>query len=180
MTDEPTSDREPDPQEAVAARMREQHRWVDLQIQQAMARGDFDNLPGAGKPIEGLGGDPDPDWWAKRLVAREQLTGIAPPAIGLRREDTELDGLLDRESAESEVRRLVEDFNRRVIEARRQLQGGPPVITPTRDVDAEVAAWWARREERRAAQRAQLSAERARRAERPRRRRWFRPPEAPA
>src|SRR5690606_24012482 len=118
--------------------------------------------------------------WAKRLVAREQLTGIAPPAIGLRREDAELDGLLDREAAEPQVRRLVEAFNRRAIEARRQLQGGPPVTTRTRDVDAEVAAWRARREERRAARRAQLSAERARRAERPRRRRWFRPPEAPA
>ena len=28
-------------------------KWVDLQIQQAMARGEFDDLPGAGKPIRG-------------------------------------------------------------------------------------------------------------------------------
>ncbi len=43
------------------------------------------------------------------------------------------------------------DFNRRVVEARRQLQGGPPVVTPTRDAEAEVAAWRdRRREERRA------------------------------
>ena len=38
---------------------------------------------------------------------------------------------------ESDVREYVDDFNRRVIDARRQLQGGPPVVTPTRDVEAE-------------------------------------------
>ena len=43
------------------------------------------------------------------------------------------------------MRRVVDDFNRRVIEARRQLQGGPPVVTKTRDPDAEVEAWRARR-----------------------------------
>ena len=46
---------------------------------------------------------------------------------------------------EDDVREAVEDFNRRVIEARRQLLGGPPVVTPTRDVDAEVRAWRERR-----------------------------------
>ena len=174
---------EEDSRAAAAARMREQHLWVDLQVKQAMERGEFDDLPGAGKPIRDLGAHHDPDWWTKRLIEREQITGVAPPAIGLRREDAELDALLDRETAETEVRRLVEDFNRRVVEARRQLQGGPPVVTPTRDVDAEVAAWRARREARRATQRAQLEAQPdARRggADRRRRRRWFRPPGAPA
>ena len=32
--------------DSAAARIRHQARWVDLQIQQAMARGEFDNLPG--------------------------------------------------------------------------------------------------------------------------------------
>jgi len=152
-----------------AARIREQHLWVDAQVREAMARGDFDDLAGAGQPIRDLGASHDPDWWVKRLVEREQLTGIAPPAILLRREDAELDALLDRETAESEVRRLVADFNRRVVEARRQLQGGPPVVTRTRDVDAEVAAWAARREQRRAAQRALAAATPA---PPPRPRRW--------
>jgi hypothetical protein len=39
----------------------------------------------------------------------------------------------------------VADFNARVIDARRQLQGGPPVVTKTRDVDAEVQRWLERR-----------------------------------
>jgi hypothetical protein len=67
---------------------------------------------------------------------------------------------LDEVTAESEVRREVEDFNKRVIETRRQLQGGPPVITAPRDVDAEVAAWRERRTARVEAQRAALAAHR--------------------
>ncbi|RYP81111.1 DUF1992 domain-containing protein [Nocardioides guangzhouensis] len=110
-----------------------------------MARGDFDDLPGAGKPIEGLGSDPDPDWWLKKLVEREQITGVLPEALQLRKDDLELDALLDRQPNEEHVRRELEDFNRRVVNARRQLLGGPPVITPTRDVEGEVAAWRERR-----------------------------------
>jgi hypothetical protein len=46
---------------------------------------------------------------------------------------------------EQQVRDILQDFNRRVIDARRQLQGGPPVITKTRDVEEEVRRWRERR-----------------------------------
>lgn len=144
--------------------------WVDTQIRGAMARGEFDNLPGAGKPLKGLERH-DPDWWVRSLIERERIS-VLPPALALRQEDAALDARLDRETHVSEVRRLLEDFNRRVIEARRQLQGGPPVITPTRDVEAQVEAWRARRTARRAAARSATAA----RAAPPRRRRgpWWR------
>ena len=136
-------------------RIDQQAKWVDHQVRQAMERGDFDDLPGAGKPIRGLGGTHDPDWWVKGLIEREKLSGVAPPAIGLRKEDAELEQRLDRESTEQGVRHVVEDFNQRVVDARRQLLGGPPVITATRDADREVAAWQTRRAERRQRSRAQ-------------------------
>ena len=44
------------------------------------------------------------------------------------------------------MREYLEDFNRRVIEARRQLLGGPPVVTPTVEVDERVAQWADRRD----------------------------------
>jgi hypothetical protein len=121
---------------------------VETAIQQAIRRGDFDDLPGAGKPLPGLTGTHDPDWWIRRKIEREQLTGLGPPALTLRTEDKELHAKLDALASERAVRDHLNDFNRRVVEARRQLQGGPPVVTPTRDVDAEVAAWHARRAER--------------------------------
>jgi hypothetical protein len=135
-------DREPDP--PAQARMRDPHGWADLQIQQAIARGEFDDLPGAGKPLPKL--DADPDWWVKQLIARERITGVLPEALQLRKDDAALEAALDQETSERAVRDLLASFNRRVVEARRQLQGGPPVITPTRDVEAEVAAWRARRD----------------------------------
>jgi len=144
---------------AAAARIAQQATWVDLQVRQAMERGEFDDLPGQGKPIEDLGVEHDPDWWVKKLVERENLA-LLPPALALRKEDAELEERLDRITAETEVRRELEYFNKRVVETRRQLQGGPPVVTPTRDVDAEVAAWRERRTARIEAQRAALAASR--------------------
>jgi hypothetical protein len=141
-------DRARDPRtgrDAAAARARNQVQWVDQQIRQAVARGEFDDLPGAGKPIGDLGSTHDPDWWLKKLIEREKITGVLPPALQLRKEDAQLEETFDREWSEKAVREILVDFNRRVVEARRQLLGGPPVITKLRDVEAEVAAWRDRR-----------------------------------
>ena len=45
-----------------------QHEFVETAIQLAIRRGEFDDLPGAGKPIEGLGTHHDPDWWIRRKI----------------------------------------------------------------------------------------------------------------
>jgi hypothetical protein len=110
-----------------------------------MAQGKFDNLKYAGKPIPGRGERYDPDWWVKGLIEREHLSGLGPAAILLRTEDAELDAKLDAQYTEQQVRDILADFNRRVIDARRQLQGGPPVVTRTRDVEEEVSRWRERR-----------------------------------
>ncbi|ALV42123.1 hypothetical protein AU252_13970 [Pseudarthrobacter sulfonivorans] len=137
--------------EAAEAKERDKRKKVDdarraeYLIRDAMAQGKFDNLKYAGKPIPGLGEAYDPDWWVKGLIQRENISGLGPKAILLRTEDAELDGRLDVQFTEKQVRDILADFNARVIEARRQLQGGPPVVTKTRDVDAEVARWHERR-----------------------------------
>ncbi|PFG44477.1 uncharacterized protein DUF1992 [Isoptericola jiangsuensis] len=128
-------------------RMDDRALWVDTVIDQAMRRGEFDDLPGQGKPLRGIKGTHDPDWWLKNLVEREQITGVLP-AAQLRRDAAELDDTVDREHDERGVRRVVEEFNARVVDARRQLLGGPPVVTPTRDVDVEVRRWRERRHAR--------------------------------
>lgn len=157
---------------AAAARIRDQNRWVEEQLRVAMERGDFDDLPGAGKPIEGLGETHDPDWWLKKLVERENIA-VLPMSVQLRREDAELDDRLDAIAAEAEVRRVLEDFNSRVVAARYRLPEGPPLVTMPRDVEATVAAWTERRAARREQQRAR-AAERAQQAAEQRRERgWF-------
>ncbi|MFF2622521.1 DnaJ family domain-containing protein [Oerskovia jenensis] len=125
-------------------------QWVDELVRQAMARGEFDDLPLAGKPIPGLGARYDPDWWLKNLVERERITGILPPAQ-LRADDAGLRDELDRLFSEESVREALAEFNARVVDARRQLLGGPPVVTPLRDVEEEVSLWRERRAARSAA-----------------------------
>ena len=114
-------------------------------IRDAMAQGKFDHLKYAGKPIPGLGETYDPDWWVKGLMQRENITGMGPKAILLRTEDAGLDARIGELHSEKQVRELLEDFNARVVDARRQLQGGPPVVTETRDIEAEVRRWVERR-----------------------------------
>jgi hypothetical protein len=159
---------------AAAQRMQRQHEWVDLQVKEAMARGDFDDLPGAGKPIKNLGVQHDPDWWVKQLIEREKISGVLPAALQLRKDDAELDAQLDRHTAEAEVRRILEEFNARVMKARYTPVDGPPLITMPREVEAEIDAWRERRLVRRreaAARKTAAPAPAPTTSER--RRRWF-------
>ena len=148
--------------EARDRRVEHQAQWVDLEVRRAIERGEFDDLPGAGRPLHGIE-DRDPDWWIKRLIEREQIS-VLPPALALRVEDERLEEVLDGTGSAERVREILEDFNSRVVEARRQLQGGPPVITGLRDVETEIAHW-----QRRRAARA-----RARTSASPTPRRWWR------
>src|SRR6476659_5064782 len=137
--------------DALDAQEREKRKKVsdaaraEYLVRDAMAQGKFDNLKYAGKPIPGLGESYDPDWWVKGLIQRENISGLGPAAILLRTEDAELDARLDAQYTEQQVRDILQDFNRRVIDARRQLQGGPPVVTKTRNADVELDRWRERR-----------------------------------
>ena len=116
---------------------------ADVQVRRAIARGDFDDLPGSGEPID-LPYHHDPEWWIRSLVQRERIA-LLPPSIQLRKDDAALDERLDRLADEKAVRREIDDFNERVIRARYEPPAGPPLITMPRDPDATVAAWVERR-----------------------------------
>ena len=136
---------------AAAARIADQSSWVDQQIRVSMAKGEFDDLPGAGKPIVGLDKDHDPDWWLNQMIEREKIV-VLPASVQLRKDDALLDDALDKLFREEDVRREVGDFNARVIRARYSPQEGqPPLVTMPRDVEETVAAWAQRRLERRRA-----------------------------
>ena len=131
---------------------------AEAKICRAIERGEFDDVPGSGEPLD-LPDRHDPDWWFKNLLKREGVA-MLPPSIELRNADAALDERLDRLSNEAAVRREVEQFNERVVRARYQLPMGPPLLTMPRDVEATVAGWAARRAVR--AEEARRSAEEAR------------------
>ncbi|WP_439029373.1 DUF1992 domain-containing protein [Gordonia terrae] len=112
---------------------------ADMHVRKAIERGEFDDLPGSGKPID-LSDAHDPDWWLKSFMKREKLAFL-PPSIQLRKDDAALDGLLDQLPNEAAVRHEIAQFNERVIHARYQLPVGPPLITMPRDTETTVVAW---------------------------------------
>ncbi|MGH3501718.1 MAG: DUF1992 domain-containing protein [Nocardioidaceae bacterium] len=115
--------------------------WIDRQIRDAQERGEFDNLPGAGKPIEGLDQPYDENWWVKGLIKRENLTMPLPTSLSLRKEVEDLPETLAAERSESVVREIVADLNQRILHARRRAVGGPMLVIRTVDVDETVQAW---------------------------------------
>jgi hypothetical protein len=58
--------------------------WVERQIREAQERGEFDDLPGAGKPLPGLTRDYDEMWWLRQLAEREHVSTL-PPMLALRK-----------------------------------------------------------------------------------------------
>ena len=114
--------------------------WIDRQIREAIERGEFDNLPGSGKPLQGLDRQ-DEDWWIKAKLERENVRGLLPPSLALRREIQDIGATVADLREESEVRAVAEDLNARIIDGRRRGVDGPHLVIRTVDVEAVVAAW---------------------------------------
>lgn len=110
-------------------------------IREAIERGEFDNLPGAGKPLN-LSRSGDPEWWVKNLVEREGDVPLGG-AVSLRREADGFPESLSDMPHEAAVRAVLEDFNARVAAdwRRPQIGRGTPVVARKVDVDAMVERW---------------------------------------
>jgi len=117
--------------------------WVDKQIREATERGEFDNLPGSGKPLPNRNELYDEDWWLKQWIAREGITGdtALPTTLRLRREIEDIQKAAARKTSERDVRDLVDDLNRRIVDAIRGHVDGPPVPLRRVDADAVVRGW---------------------------------------
>jgi len=111
---------------------------IDRQIREAMERGAFDNLPGAGKPLHL---DQDPDWWVKAKIADENLEALLPTAVSLRREAERLPQTLSDVRREDQVREIVEDLNTRIRESYLRPQSGPRIIVALVDAETAVQEW---------------------------------------
>lgn len=120
--------------------------WIDRQIREAQERGEFDDLPGYGKPIPDLDRPHDDLWWVKDKLRRERLSWL-PPTLALRKEAEDFVERLGRQPSEAAVRRRVSELNGKIAEVNASAMTGPPARLAPFDADVLVERWRAARQE---------------------------------
>ncbi|MEQ8784979.1 MAG: DUF1992 domain-containing protein [Pirellulaceae bacterium] len=114
--------------------------FAEQQIREAQETGQFENLPGFGKPLPLLDEPYDELWWVRRTSRRENLS-LLPPALQIR---VDVDRTLKRLAElphEADVRRELEALNVRIQKANLSSAWGPASTTSPLDIDQTVA-WW--------------------------------------
>jgi len=118
--------------------------WIDQQVAAAERRGEFENLPGKGKPIEGLDQPYDHDWWLRQKMKAENLEYL-PPALELRRDiHVAVEKLWTLKRADA-VRAQVRVINGRIAKANREVTSGPASTLAPLNEAAVLETWRQRR-----------------------------------
>ncbi|GGT01910.1 DUF1992 domain-containing protein [Planobispora rosea] len=118
--------------------------WIDRQIREATERGEFDDLPGTGKPIPGEGRPDDEMWWIKQKMRAENLSFPLPGTLALRKAAEEARTEAVGARTEAEARGIIERINAEIRESYGKPLSGPPVVQPLFDVEEVVGDWRAR------------------------------------
>ncbi|MFC4071701.1 DnaJ family domain-containing protein [Actinoplanes subglobosus] len=118
--------------------------WIDQQITEATERGEFDDLPGAGKAIPP--GADDEDWWLRDYLEREEVPAETslPLPLRLRKESEDIDDTVRDLPTEERVRATVAELNRRIEESWR-LPADSGLVVRWVDPEPVVALWLATR-----------------------------------
>jgi Domain of unknown function (DUF1992) len=118
--------------------------WVESQISRSMARGEFENLPGAGKPLHIPSRDDSMVEWVVAKARQENidLFCMLPPGLALRKERDDLPRRAAELPSEDAVRALAEDYNARVQAFwRRPQESRWSPLPGLADVEALVEEW---------------------------------------
>lgn len=118
--------------------------WIDRQIREGMERGEFDGLPGHGKPLRDVDRPRDEMWWVKDKLRREEASYL-PPTLALRKQVEDARAAIAASVSEDEVRRIVADVNARIVEVNSRVTAGPPSTLAPLDPERTVERWRAGR-----------------------------------
>ncbi|HEY3611452.1 MAG TPA: DUF1992 domain-containing protein [Pseudonocardiaceae bacterium] len=118
--------------------------WIDKQVREATERGEFDNLPGTGKPLAGHNEPYDGEWWLKDYLRREgaPMDELLPTPLRLRKVIAQLPETVRGLRTEQAVRDAVAEVNEQV-RAWWRSSVGPHLHVGLADVEAIVAGWQA-------------------------------------
>lgn len=118
--------------------------WIERQIREGVERGDFDDLPGAGKPLADIDRPRDELWWVRKKLRAEQVDYL-PPTLALRKELDDTQERIARATNEAEVVNLVEAINQRIVYVNSHATAGPPSSLLPLDLDQVLDRWRAAR-----------------------------------
>ena len=114
--------------------------WIDRQIREAAERGEFENLPGRGKPIPDLDKSHDENWWIRQKLRSEDLSYL-PPSLALKKEAQSAVAAALSAKSEVEVREIIEQINAKIVSANRLGIDGPPVSLVPYDIQRVLRDW---------------------------------------
>lgn len=145
---DPSSEQPQDPaaEELKPARVRV-HSWdalVEHRIREAQQAGQFDNLPGFGKPLADLGDPHDENWWIRRKL-RDEGVSVVPPSLAILKDIQDTLAGLEKLPSEQAVRAMVGQLNDRIRKAQFAVTEGPATTAMPVDVDEILTRWRALR-----------------------------------
>ena len=118
--------------------------WIDKQIREAQERGEFDDLPGKGKPLPDIDHPRDELWWVRRKLKDEDVS-VLPPSMQVRNDLDDARRKIAATDDEATVRAIVAEINEKIREVNRSVVSGPPTTLMPLDVERTVADWRAAR-----------------------------------
>lgn len=116
---------------------------IDAMLERAAGQGEFDDLPGKGRPIPNL--DPnDRTWWLRAKLEREGVS-VAPEPLRIRREIERTIEALWALDTEERVRGKIAEINLRIRALNQLTAVGPTLGMVPFDVDELLQRWRQRR-----------------------------------
>jgi hypothetical protein len=115
--------------------------WIDKQIRDGQERGEFDDLPGHGKPIASLDTPRDELWWLRDKLARENVAPPLPPQLEIRKDVEAAREKIRRSTSETDVRAILDEVNEKIRWVNRNVISGPPSTVMPFDVERTVQRW---------------------------------------
>ena len=100
---------------------------AERRIREAQAEGQFDRLPGFGKPIPDIDGPDDENWWIKGKLREEGLS-YTPPSLALKKSVADALAAALEARSDDQAREIIETINGKIREANRKGIKGPPVV----------------------------------------------------
>jgi hypothetical protein len=113
---------------------------AERKIREAQLEGQFDSLPGFGKPIPNLDGPDDENWWIKNKLRQEGLV-VLPPILEARRDIEKTLEAVATVASEFQVRRALDALNERIRAAHFSPAAGPADGVRPIDIEAAIETW---------------------------------------